>query len=186
MSESTSPTLLSRLRRSDDNDAWKRFVVLYTPLLSYWASKAGIQPADAAELIQEVLIVLLRSLPNFQYDPNRSFRAWLHTLLRTKWIDRQRRRPQATMAAGLSAVAGPDDFMELEDEEFRKLLVQRALQLAEEEFGHNTVQAFRATALESRPASEVAAELSISENAVYLAKRRVMQRLRESLDGMWD
>lgn len=186
MSEMTSPTLLLRLRQTGDNDAWKRFVDLYTPLLYHWAAKSGLQSADAAELIQDVFVVLVRSLPEFRYDPNRSFRAWLHTLLRTKWIDKQRRLPQSADAAGLSAVAGPDDFVALEDDEFRKFLVQRAMQLAEEEFGATTVQAFRATALESRPAVEVATELGISENAVYLAKRRVMQRLKESLDGMWD
>lgn len=186
MSETTSATLLLRLRQPGDNEAWKRFVDLYTPLLYHWASKSGIQPADAAELIQEVFLVLLRSLPGFQYDPNRSFRAWLHTLVRTKWIDIQRRRSHAVADAGLSQVAGSDDLIELEDDEFRKFLVQRALQLAEEEFGATTVAAFRATALDSRPAAEVAAELGITENAVYLARRRVMQRLKESLNGMWD
>jgi RNA polymerase sigma-70 factor (ECF subfamily) len=186
MSEPTSATLLLRLRDSADAEAWRRFVDLYTPLLYHWAGRSGIQAADAAELIQEVFVVLLRSLPAFRYDPGRSFRAWLHTLVRTKWIDMQRKRSHPAVDAGLSGVAAGDDLVELEETEFRNFLIQRALQLAEEEFGASTVQAFRAAALEDRPAAEVASRLGITENAVYLARRRVMQRLKESLDGMWD
>jgi RNA polymerase sigma-70 factor (ECF subfamily) len=186
MSDATSASLLLRLRNRDDGEAWARFVDLYTPLLYHWAGKSGLQPADAAELIQEVFIVLLRSLPGFQYDATRSFRSWLHTLVRTKWIDMQRRRRPGTMDAGLSGFAGTNELAEFEDAEFRQFLIRRALQMAEEEFGPITVQAFRATALEDRPAGEVAESLGISENAVYLARRRVMQRLKENLDGMWD
>ena len=59
--ESTSETLLKRLRHSDDQRAWERFVELYTPLLYYWACRMGCQGADAADLVQEVLLLLVHS-----------------------------------------------------------------------------------------------------------------------------
>ena len=83
--ESTPASLLLRLRQPSDEEAWKRFVRIYTPLLWHWAERWGLQADDAADLVQEVFVVLLKSLPTFEYDRNRSFRAWLHTVVRTKW-----------------------------------------------------------------------------------------------------
>src|SRR5687768_5078078 len=77
----TSASLLERLRRPADAEAWSRFVELYTPVLFAWARGVGLQDADAADLVQDVLAGLLRSLPTFQYDPGKSFRAWLRTVL---------------------------------------------------------------------------------------------------------
>jgi RNA polymerase sigma-70 factor, ECF subfamily len=188
MDENTSPSLLIRVCDSNrDQAAWNQFVSLYTPLLFHWTKRAGLQPSDAAELVQEVFVTLLKVLPSFRYDPNRSFRAWLSAVIRSRWADMQRRRARLPDSdEGLSGAATSDDFLELEEDEFRKFLVQQALQLVEGEVGPTTISAFRRTAIDDRPAAEVAAELNISENAVYLARRRVMQRLREHLDGMWD
>ncbi|HQU44691.1 MAG: hypothetical protein B7Z73_06850, partial [Planctomycetia bacterium 21-64-5] len=77
-------------------------------------------------------------------------------------------------------------LQELEQAEFNALLVQRALQLVEHEFSSSTVAAFRATVLDDRAAGEVAAELGLTANAVYLARNRVLRRLREELEGMWE
>src|SRR5262245_44229902 len=82
---STSVSLLERLRRPRDAEAWARFVALYTPLLLAWAHRLGLQPADAADLVQDVLVLLFQKLPEFTYDPGKSFRHWLHVVLRNKW-----------------------------------------------------------------------------------------------------
>ena len=76
----TSFSLLERLRQPSDSAAWDRFVELYTPLLFYWGRRAGLQSADAADLVQDVFEVLLRKLPEFQYDRQKSFRSWLRTV----------------------------------------------------------------------------------------------------------
>src|ERR1700716_2727364 len=89
----TSVSLLQRLRQQPAADTWERFVRLYTPLLLYWARRLRLQDQDAADLVQDVLIVLVRKLPEFQYQPGRSFRGWMRTVLLNKWRDRPLPRP---------------------------------------------------------------------------------------------
>jgi RNA polymerase sigma-70 factor (ECF subfamily) len=177
-----------RLREPGQPDAWDRFVRLYTPLLLSWArSRHHLQPTDAEDLVQDLLADLLTKLPAFRYDPGRSFRAWLGTLLHHKWADRQRRagrRPDSG-ADGLSAVPGQPVPDPLEVEE-RRLLVRRAMDLMREEFEPTTWRACWEAVAQGRPTAEVAAELGISENAVYIAKCRVLRRLRRELDGLLD
>ena len=93
----TSTRLLERLREPGQDQAWQRFVQLYTPLLYTWAHWQGLQGADAADLVQDVFTLLLRKLPEFRYDKDRSFRGWLRTLTLNKWRENQRRKLPLTL-----------------------------------------------------------------------------------------
>ena len=184
----TSVSLLERLRRPDDQEAWSRFVHLYTPLLHTWARQIGLQEQDANDMIQEVLVSLVRKLPEFAYDPSRSFRGWLRTVLRNKWRDRC--QPLA-VGSGDGAprdaeLAGPDPTDAIEEAEYRRYLVGRGLQLIQSEFQPMTWQACWEFVALDRPAAEVARDLGISVNAVYHAKSRVLCRLRCELQGLLD
>ncbi|MCI0457622.1 MAG: sigma-70 family RNA polymerase sigma factor [Gemmataceae bacterium] len=177
---STSVSLLDRLRRPDDADAWNRFCELYTPLMHRWACRLGLQEADAADLVQDVFRLLLQKLPEFQYDPNRSFRGWLRTVLLNCWRSWPRRDP-APLAAD-PPCADPAD--EVEKAEYHRYLVGRALQVMQTDFEPSTWQACWESVANGRPAVEVAAELGLSVAAVYIARSRVLRRLREELRGM--
>jgi RNA polymerase sigma-70 factor (ECF subfamily) len=186
---STSATLLQRLQKPGDAEAWRQFVHLYTPLLYQWTHRLGLQPADAADLVQEVLLKLYRALPQFQYDRQRSFRAWLFTLMRNKYQEWRRRPvplPVGAVDDAPDEQAHHDGPAALEEEEYRSHLRSRALRLIQNEFTPPTWQAFWATAVDGRAAAEVAKELSLTDNAVYLARGRVLRRLREALDGFLD
>ena len=91
--DSTPVSLLERLRRPAEQAAWERFVRLYTPLLCQWARRLGLRGADAADLVQDVFVVLVQKLPEFRYDPRRRFRGWLWTVTLNKWRERRRRAP---------------------------------------------------------------------------------------------
>jgi RNA polymerase sigma-70 factor (ECF subfamily) len=81
MMTTTPGSLLERLRRPGDLDAWEHFVRLYTPLLHSWARhKLGLNVPDAADLVQDVFTVLVQLLPEFRYDPHKRFRGWLWTV----------------------------------------------------------------------------------------------------------
>lgn len=80
---STHPPLLERLRGPADADAWGRFVRLYTPLLVHWCRRLGVAGPDAPDLVQDVLLVVFRDRPGFEYDPGRSFRGWLFGVARS-------------------------------------------------------------------------------------------------------
>jgi len=184
---STPVSLLERLRRPDDADAWVQFVSLYTPLLYAWARSAGLSEADTADLLQDVFLAVLRQMPTFEYQPGKSFRAWLHTILLNRWRTLQRRRaPRSVPAEQLDGVPGEGEHNLPAEAEEQRELVRRALTLIERDFTPATWQAFRqVVVLERRPA-EVAAELGMSVNAVYLARSRVLRRLGEQLTGLID
>jgi RNA polymerase sigma-70 factor (ECF subfamily) len=186
---STSVSLLERLRRPDAHAAWERFVHLYTPLLFYWARRVGLQEPDAADLVQDVFAVLVQKLPEFHYDRSQSFRSWLHAVLLNKWRELQRRRHVSAQPdeACLAGLANPDDAItEFDEAEFRQHLLMRAMQLMQADFQPTTWKACWEHVVCDRPADAVAQELQITVNAVYLAKSRVLRRLRQELVGFLD
>jgi RNA polymerase sigma-70 factor (ECF subfamily) len=184
----TPGSLLERLREPRNEEAWVRFVRLYTPLLYHWARRCGLRAEDCADLTQEVLTTLFRKLPEFSYDRHRSFRAWLRTVTLNHWRDRLRRRATQPLPGdgGLDCLAAPDDLAALEEEEYRSHLVGRALRLMQADFQPLTWQAFWQHGVLGRPAPEVAAELGLSLAAVYSARFRVLGRLRQELEGLLD
>lgn len=186
----TSLTLIDRLGSGTDASAWGRFVDLYTPLLLAWCRRLGLSDADAADLTQTVFIKLYENLPEFRYDPSRSFRAWLKTVMMNAWRNqmRQRRHGSANGDDGVDPDLIPetDPRLQLDEAEYRAQVVRRALALMQEHFEPNTWKACWEFVVNDRPAAEVSAELGISENAVYLAKSRVLRHLRHELRWFLD
>jgi RNA polymerase sigma-70 factor (ECF subfamily) len=185
----TSPTLLERLRRPEERAAWDRFVQLYTPLLCRCARQLGAQESDAHDLVQDVFATLVQKLPEFHHDRDRSFRGWLRAVVRNRWLENRRRRlpvPLDAQAGPLAEVPGPEDSDAFGETEYRRELVRRALELIEGDFQPATWRAWREFVVAGRRAADVARELGISAHAVYLAKSRVLRRLREELDGLLD
>jgi RNA polymerase sigma-70 factor (ECF subfamily) len=188
----TPLSLLEQLRRSSPHDrqaAWCRFVDLYTPLLFSMARRVGATRQDAADLVQDVFEVLLREMPEFRYRPDLRFRGWLFTIVRNRWINRlnkKRAAPPRANGAALETVAVPDNVAEMTEAEYREHLVRRALQLMQAEFAEADWKACWQNVVEARPAAEVAEELGMTVNQVYLAKSRILQRLRTELEGLFD
>jgi RNA polymerase sigma-70 factor (ECF subfamily) len=175
------------LRDPHDAAAWSRFVYLYTPLLYTWARRTGLQEADAADLVQDVFTVLVKELPAFRYDAQRSFRGWLHTILLNRWRALQRRRrPTLLDSDQLTAVPAPGDPELPSEAEERRLLVQRTLTLLKNEFPASSWQAFWQTWVDGCAPAEVATRLGLSLNAVYISRSRVLKRLRLELAGLLD
>jgi RNA polymerase sigma-70 factor, ECF subfamily len=174
------------LREAADEEAWRRLVHLYTPLLFSWARRAGQDEHAAADLVQEVFMILLRTLPTFKSDGRGKFRGWLRTIMLNKLRDRKRREAREEKAAArLAPASEAPDMAELFWEgEYQRELTRRALQLMQEEFASSTWKACWETVVVGRPSPEVAAELGITENAVYIAKCRVLRRLRHELSGL--
>ena len=187
--DSTSTSLLRRLRKPNAEDAWRRFVFLYTPLIYRWARNNGFNSADSSDLVQAVFAKLLVKLPEFEYDPSRRFRAWLITIVRNQATDYWRRAKFNTLGPEGIAEKIPDSFASedfLEEREYRAFLVSRARQLMETEFEPLTWQACWKYVAEGQSAADAGRELGISANAVRVAKCRVLRRLRQELAGLLD
>jgi RNA polymerase sigma-70 factor (ECF subfamily) len=186
--DTTPVSLLERLRQPNAEAVWVRFVELYTPLLFHWARQRGLQESDAADLVQDVFALLVRKLPEFTYDPRKSFRSWLRTVTLNRWREIQRRRPVPVVADSdaLAEVAAPDDDEAFWERQYREQLVRRVLQFMQSEFQPLTWKACWECIVADRPAPEVAAELGMTPGAVRAAKFRVVCRLRQELKGLLD
>lgn len=189
MPSSTSVTLLERVRHREDQAAWDRFVSLYTPLLYRWTTRAGISQEDSVDLIQDVFVSLLAELPRFEYDSGRgSFRGWLKTITVNKCRERQRKRALVTNAGSdvLPSLPTEDQWESFWDAEYREHLVRHALEIMRSQFETRHWQCCWETTVNGLSAAEVASRLGMSEAAVYVAKFRVLRRLRQELAGLLD
>ena len=182
----TSESLLIRLRSANDYQAWSRFVALYTPLLFFWARKTGLQQQDSADLVQEVLTVVHQKMPEFRYDPSKSFRGWLRTVTLNKYREQLRKKSlsyeEATQSA-LHNISG-SAIESTWDLNYQQALVRRAMELLKPEFQSATWTALQEYVLAGRPAAAAAKECGLSVWTVYAAKSRLMRRLREELEGL--
>jgi RNA polymerase sigma-70 factor (ECF subfamily) len=190
----TSVSLLDRLRSQPDSASWQRLVDLYAPCIRGWLRRQGLQQSDADDLAQDVLAVLVRELPAFQRQRPGAFRAWLRTItvnrLRNFWRARQG-RPAATgdsdFVQRLEQLEDPhSELSRLWDREHDQHIVRRAMELIEDEFAPSTWRAFRQVAVDGASVDAVAAEMGLTANAVFIAKSRVLNRLRKEIEGLVD
>jgi RNA polymerase sigma-70 factor, ECF subfamily len=193
----TSLGLLERARQRAPG-AWDQMVSLYTPLVYCTCRRAGLGAADTEDVGQEVFLAVARKLVDFRRErPGDSFRGWLRTITTRKIRDHWRKHPPALAAAGgsdalqrlgqlaESSGAPADDSGSSDGEETRTLLRQ-ALRLLEPQFKGPTWQAFWRVCVAGRSPAEVAKELGMTLNAVYLAKSHVLHRFREEFADLVD
>ena len=189
----TRATLLVRLKDIDDSEAWTEFVQLYGPVVYGFARKRGLQDSDAADMVQEVLRSVARNADRMVYDPKKgTFRGWLYTVTRNKiynFLSAQKRRPRAAGDVGsqerLESYADPSNEAEADWElEYQRRLSSKAMDRVKQEFQPATWQAFLGTAVEGRPAVEVGKSLKMTSGAVYVAKSRVLARLRDEVQKL--
>lgn len=178
----TSLSLLQRLKQSASEPvAWERFVHLYSPLLCYWSGRMGLSDEESLDVCQEVLLQLLKKLPEFEYD-GRTFRGWLRTVLQNKCRDLMRRKGREVRIQdgvclnGLPEAGESPEFLEGEHRDF---LIRQALTLMKSEFQESTWRACWLTTVEGLSAKEAAKQLQVTVNAVFVARSRVLGRLRE-------
>jgi RNA polymerase sigma-70 factor (ECF subfamily) len=189
-SPSTDLSLLVRVRDPRDHEAWTQFVHAYGPLIYAYARKQGLQDADAADLMQEALRVVAGAVRGLAYDPAKgSFRGWLLAVVRNqlpRFWSRRGRPGEGTGSTSehLRLQQVPDPAGERDaawDEEYERRQFAWAAQRVRAQVQEATWQAFWRTAVEGQAAREVAAGLGMSVAAVYLAKSRVMARIKEQI-----
>jgi RNA polymerase sigma factor (sigma-70 family) len=193
----TRASLLVRLRDARDGKAWGEFVDLYAPLVYRFGCKQGLQDADAADLTQETLRAVAGAVGRLDYDAARgSFRGWLFTIARNRlrdFLDKRRRQDQGSGNTAMldwldqqpersGTVSDPATTLaEWWDREYDRQLLLTAAQRIRGQFQEATWQAFWRTTVEGQSGKEAAQALNLSVAAVYLAKSRVMARLKEAV-----
>jgi RNA polymerase sigma-70 factor (ECF subfamily) len=190
-SPATRASLLVRVRDPQDEAAWSEFAEVYAPLVYRYARRHGLQDADAADVTQDVLRAAVRTLPAFEYDPRRGrFRGWLRTVtanqVRDFFAGRQHRERGSGDPNVHQWLAEQTDQSESDEafweREYRQRLFQWASERVRAHFRESTWRAFEETTVHGRPASEVGEELGLSAGAVYIAKSRVLAKLKEEIE----
>lgn len=187
----TQPTLLVRIRDVRDQEAWGRFVDLYAPLVYGFLSKRGLQDADAADLTQDVMRQVALAAHSLEYDPKRgSFRGWLFTVVQNRLTDHWRREGRREQGAGdtdaqqqLNELPQPGrlDASTQWDADYERQLFHYAANIVKQDFAEATWRVFWMTAVDGASGRDVAEQLGLTVAAVYLAKGRVMTRLKEQV-----
>lgn len=200
----TRVSLILRLAKPTDVQAWQEFADVYAPALYSMARRRGLQPADAEDVAQETLFAVARAIERFEPDRERArFRTWLARIARNMIADfcaGKLKRPltQLISDSWLKSVSSPSsrslDPMDVEfTHEYRSSLFQLAARRVQARVSAITWQAFRDTSVNSQPAEAVAKQLGMPLGNLYVARCRVLKLLREEvqvldarLSGDWD
>jgi RNA polymerase sigma-70 factor, ECF subfamily len=167
------------------------FVELYSKLIYVWATRTGLNDTEAQDVTQDVLTAAFNQIPVTVFTERRgSFRRWLKSIAKNKAADicrlRNRRHEVAATSGWLDQVADSEESTHFWDREYDRLLVEQAFEIIRADFEESTWRACWAALEGVRTAAEIGTELGLTAQAVWKAKARVMQRLREELSGLLD
>ena len=188
----TRASLLVQLRDGTNHGAWQEFMKLYGPVIYGFARKRGLQDSDAADLMQDVLRSVSSAIVRLDYDRNQgTFRGWLFTITRNRifnFLSARRLRPQASGDSStnriLDSQAADGDSEDVWELEYQRRLAALAMERVKKEFQETTWQAFWLSAVKGQPAAEVSRKIGLSTGAIYVAKSRVLARLKEEVEAM--
>jgi RNA polymerase sigma-70 factor (ECF subfamily) len=192
----TSHSLIARVKDLGDGAAWAEFLGIYQPVVFRMARRRGLQDADAQDVMQQVFLSISKSIEGWTPgDLQPPFRAWLTTIARNAITKALTRRPRDAATGSTSMVelldAQPDPQATTAEilAEARKELIRWATEQIRSEFSEATWNAFWRTAIEGVPIAEVAKSTGRSAGAVYVARYRVIARLKEKVlevSQLWD
>jgi RNA polymerase sigma-70 factor (ECF subfamily) len=188
-------TLLDRIKDSDP-EAWRRFVELYSPLVHRWCGRFGLQEADVEDVRQNVFGKVAKVIGGFRRDrPGDTFRGWLWSITHSRALDLIRQRQHGVNGDGGTdaqdhLVKIPDDRAKYEASEYAEddklLLVRRVVELVLKNCQEKNRQAFLRVVIDGHHPADVARELGMTPNAVYLAKSHILKRIRDEFAHVVD
>ena len=188
----TRHSLILRLPSAQDSRAWTEFCSIYEPLIHRFARNQGLQDADAKELVQDVMISVAKSVKDWRVDASRGrFRAWLFRIARNRLIDHLRKRRPDRASGGTEELSALGNVVAREsveatlESQHRQELFRSAAALVRDEVQPSTWQAFWKTYVGGLSSEDAARELGITVGAVYIARSRVLHRLRQHIES-WE
>jgi RNA polymerase sigma-70 factor (ECF subfamily) len=192
----TKKTLIKRLQGGDDI-SWNEFYLFYSPFVSAIGQKLGMTPEDCKDLMQEIMVTLFNGKEILRYDPSRGrFRTYFGTIVRhkaLKMIQKEARASISGLGLGADTISenrqnslffsdyqGENDpFQKIFDEEYRKCLLELALNELRKHVEPETYDIFEMVVLQSRPPKDVAKYLGISRAVIDVYCSRCRKKLQK-------
>lgn len=192
--ELTRASLILRLQDAADRTAWDEFTAIYAPVVFNVATSRGFQVADAENLVQEVFMAVANSISDWLQRKDRgSFRAWLLRIARNAAVDMLTRKSSRSLGSDGSAaqqylgnLPAPSELSSALDLEYERKVLQWALERVRNVFAEHTWQAFVLTSIDEMSVEDAALKLNTRPGKIYVARSRVMARIRELVQQYQD
>lgn len=193
--QKTRRSLLSRLRDLDDRESWRVFFDLYWRMLYNVARRAGLNEADAQDVVQETVVAVARQMPEFHYDRSKgTFKHWLFRIVRRRVADYLRKvyrqPPKGELAfdplaeeeesASVAAADSTGEFGDAWEQEWEQSVLDAAVARVREQVNPKHFQVFDYCVRQGWPAGKVAATLGMNIAQVYLARHRVSSAVKNA------
>ncbi len=182
--DTTSPTLLSRVRDPADTAAWREFDSRYGELVLRYCRRRGLQHSDAEDVRQMVMLKVSKALRDFKYDPQRGrFRGFLWRIVRNenlRYVTRPNTAPNRvdTHGSRTAEPVAPRDRDDVWEEEWTHHHLRLAMRRIRETFDPRSVSVFESL-LSGEAVDAVAGQTGMTTDAVHKVKQRVRNRLKE-------
>ncbi len=188
-------TLVNRLKDWQDQASWQEFFNLYWKLIYAVAVQSGLTDTEAQEVVQETVITVARKMPEFKADSaSGSFKGWLLQITKRRIVDQLRKRPppgrfrearsrtdDGTRTATLERVPDPKSLESRWDEEWKKNLVDAAIERVKRRANPKQYKIFYLHVIKRQPVRDVARTLGVNVAQVYLAKSRIAALVRKEV-----
>ncbi|MHC4462463.1 MAG: RNA polymerase sigma factor [Planctomycetota bacterium] len=183
----TTTQVLEELKTSNEAQVWRRFCDHFRPVVVNFARHLGLSATDAEDAAQETMVEFLKAFRDGKYDRQKGrLSNWLFGVARRVILNLRGHRPLERLVADKTTGTSFWDLIQDDrsikhswDSQWREMVLTKCLEQARRELDSKVFEAFNLYALSEIPADDVAQRLKMSRNAVYIAKSRVLSRLRQ-------
>ena len=184
----TTTQVLEDLKAADNDElAWQRFCEHFNPVVVNFARRLGLSTTDAEDAAQEAMLAFLKAFRSGKYQREKGrLSNWLFGVARRVILNFRRDQPLERLIADKTTATSYWDLIQDDgnikhswETEWNRMVLTKCLEQARRELDPKVFKAFELYALSDTPVDKVAQRLSMSRNAVYIAKSRVLSRLRQ-------
>lgn len=186
----TRHSLLSRLKRWDDQDSWKVFFDTYWRLIYSTAVKAGLSDAEAQDVVQETVIAVFKKIPGFDYQRAKgSFKAWLMQLTQWRIADQLRLRESVNTSdparrAVVGEVAVDDPTLATWEDDWERNFMDVAIERVKMKVDSKLYQVFDLYVFREWPVAKIASAFGMSPGNIYTAKHRISNLIKQEVEQL--
>jgi RNA polymerase sigma-70 factor (ECF subfamily) len=184
----TTTQVLEDLKAPDNDElAWQRFCEHFNPVVVNFARRLGLSTTDAEDAAQEAMLAFLKAFRSGKYQREKGrLSNWLFGVARRVILNFRRAQPLERLIADKTTATSFWDMIQDDgnikhswEMEWKRMVLTKCLEQARRELDPKVFKAFELYALSDTPVDKVAQRFSMSRNAVYIAKSRVLSRLRQ-------